>query len=90
MKIAHVELYTTSNIVYNFEFSTCNQHCRIILDNNNSVKFTGSRGDNSTTNDSMVMKIALAELYTSSNIVCNFKFSTCNTVGEKLQTTIIH
>ena len=24
MKIAHADLYTTSNIVYNFEFSTCN------------------------------------------------------------------
>ena len=35
------------------------QYCRIIsLDNNNSVKFTSSREDNSTINDSMVMKIA--------------------------------
>ena len=40
------------------------QYCRIIsLDNNNSVKYTSSRKDNSTTNDSMVMKIAHATLY---------------------------
>ena len=45
-------------------------------------KFKGS-------NDSMVMKIAHAELYTTSNIVCNFEFSTCNTVGLFLWTTII-
>ena len=67
------------------------QYCRITsLDNNNSVKFTSSRGDNSATNDSMVMKkIAHAELYTTSNIVCKFEFSTCNTVGLFLWTTII-
>ena len=59
------------------------------LDNNDLVKFTSSRGDNSATNDSMVMKIAHAELYTTSNIVCNFEFSTCNTVGLFLLTTII-
>ena len=51
------------------------------LDNNDLVKFTSSRRDNSATNDSMVMKIAHGELYTTSNIVCNFEFNTCNTVG---------
>ena len=35
------------------------------------------------------MKTARAELYTTSNIVCNFEFSTCNTVGLFLWTTII-
>ena len=66
------------------------QYCKIIsLDNNNLVKFTSSRGDNSTTNDSVVMKIAHAELYTTSNIVCNFEFNTFNTVGLFLWPTII-
>ena len=59
------------------------------LDNIDFVKFTSSRRDNSATNDSMVMKIAHAELYTTNNIVCNFDFSTCNTVGLFLWTTII-
>ena len=59
------------------------------MDNNDLVKFTSSRGDNSATNDSMVMEIAQAELYTTSNIVCNFEFSTCNNVGLFLWTTII-
>ena len=45
------------------------QKCRSnVLDNNDLVKFTSSRGDNSATNDSMVMKIAHAELYITSNI----------------------
>ena len=66
------------------------QKCRVnALDNNDLVKFTSSRGDNSATKDSMVMKIAYPELYTTSNIVCNFEFSTCNTVGLFLCTTII-
>ena len=48
------------------------QKCRSnALDNNDLVKFTSSRGDNSATNDSMVVKIAQAKLYTTSNIVCN-------------------
>ena len=59
------------------------------MDNNDSVKFTSSREDNSATNDSMVMKIAHAKLYSTSNIVCNFEFSACNTVGLFLWTTII-
>ena len=59
------------------------------LDNNDLVKFTSSMGNNSATNDSMVMKIAHAELYTTSNIVCKLEFSTCNTVGLFLWTTII-
>ena len=60
-----------------------------VPDKNDLVKFTSSRGDNSATNVSMVMKIAHAELYSTSNIVCNFEFSTCNTVGLFLWTTII-
>ena len=72
-----------------FQSSTCKK-CRCnALDNNDLVKFTSSMGDNSATNDSMVMKIAHAELYTTSNIVCNFEFSTCKTVGLFLWTTII-
>ena len=62
-----------------FQSSTCK--------NVGVVKFT--RGDNSATNDSMVMKIAHAEVYTTSNIVCNFEFSTINTVGLLLWTTMI-
>ena len=41
------------------------------MNNNNSVKFTSSRGDNSAAKDSIVMTIAHADLYTTSNIVCN-------------------
>ena len=65
------------------------QYCRInSLDNNNSVKFTSSRGDNSTTNDSMVMKIAHEQLYMYINIMYKFQSSMCKTVGEKLQTKL--
>ena len=45
-------------------------------ENNNSVKFTSSRGDNSTTNDSMVMKIAHAQLHMYTNIMYKFHSST--------------
>ena len=66
------------------------QNCRRKApDNNNSVKFTSSRGDSSTTNDSMVMKIAHGQLHIHTNIIFKFQSSTCKTVGEKLQTTII-
>ena len=64
------------------------QYCRIIcLDNNNSVKFTSSREDNSTTNNSMVTKIANAQLHTCmyTNIMYKFQSSMCKTVGEKLR-----
>ena len=64
-----------------FQSSTCENVGRNALDNNDLVKVTSPRRDNSATNDSMVMKIAHAELYTTSNIACNFEFSTCNTVG---------
>ena len=65
------------------------QYCRIIsLDNNNSVKFTSSREDNSLSNDSMVMKIAHAKLHMYKNIRYKFQSSTCKTVGEKLQTKL--
>ena len=65
------------------------QYFRIIsLDNNNSVKFTSSRKDNSTTNDSMVMKLAHAQLHMYTNIVYKFQSSMCKTVGEKLQTKL--
>ena len=40
------------------------EYCRIISpDNNNSVKFTSSREDNFTTNDSMVIKDAHEQLH---------------------------
>ena len=65
------------------------QYCRIIsLENKNSVKFTSSREDNSTTNDSMVMKIAHAQLHMYTNIMYKFHSSTCTTVGEKLCTKL--
>ena len=65
------------------------QYCRIVsLDNNNSVKFTSSREDNSTTNDSMVMKIAHAQLHMYTNIMYKFEWSTCKTVGEKFRTKL--
>ena len=65
------------------------QYCGIIsLDHNNSVKFTSSRGDNSTANDSMVMKIACAQLHMYTIIMYKFQSSMCNTVGEKLQTKL--
>ena len=55
-------------------------------DNNNSVKFTSSRGNNSTTNDSMVMKIAHAQLHMYTNIMYKFQSSTCKTVSTDRQT----
>ena len=65
------------------------QCCSIIsLDNNNSVKFTSSRGDNSTTSNSMVMKIAHAQLHMYTNITYQFQSSICKTVGEKLRTKL--
>ena len=88
MKIAHAELYTTSNIVCNFRVQYM-QYCRIIsMDNNNSVKSTSSREDNSTTNDSMVMKIAHAQLDMYTIIMYKFQSSMCKTVGEKLWTKL--
>ena len=54
-------------------------------DNNNSVKFTSSREDNSTINGSMVMKIAHAQLHMYTNIMYKFQCSTCKTVGETLR-----
>ena len=65
------------------------QYCRIVsLDNNNSVKFTSSRGDNYTTNHSMVMKVTHAQLHMNTNIMFKFQRSTCKTVGEKLWTKL--
>ena len=63
------------------------QCCRIIsLDNNNSVKLTSSREDDSTTTDSMVMKIAHAQLHMYTNIMYKFQSSMYKTVGERLHT----
>ena len=45
-------------------------------------------GDNSTTNDSKVMKIAHAQLHMYTNIMYKFQSSTCKTVGEKLRTKL--
>ena len=65
------------------------QYCRIIsLDNNNSVKFTSSREDNSATNDRMVMKIAHAQLHMYTNFMYKFQSNTCKTVGEKRRTKL--
>ena len=66
------------------------QYCRIIsVDNNNSVKFTSSRGDDSTTNDSMVMKIAHAQLHMYTNIMYKFQSSTCKTCRRKALDKIV-
>ena len=73
MKIAHAQLHMYTNIMYKFHEQYMQNCRRKAPDNNNSVKFTSSRGDNSTTNDSMVMH----------NFIC-----TCKTVGEKLQTKL--
>ena len=73
--------------MYKFQSSSCKTR-RKAPDNNNSVKFTSSRGDNSTTNDSMVMKIAHAQLHMYTNIMYKFQGSTCKTVGEKLRTKL--
>ena len=68
MKIAYAQLHIHTQYL---------QKCRSnALDNNDLVKFTSSRGDNLATNESIVMKIAHTELYTSINILCNFQFST--------------
>ena len=59
------------------------EYCRIIsLDNNNSVKFTSTREDNSTINDSMVMKISHAQLIMYTNIMYKFQSIMCKTVRE--------
>ena len=56
------------------------QNCRRKApDNNNSVKFTSSKGDNSAANNSMVMKIAHAQLYMYTNIMYKFQSSMCKT-----------
>ena len=72
-KIAYAELHIHTNIMDKFQSSTCKKCRTNALDNNDLVKFTSRRGDNSPTNDSMVMNIAHADLYTTSNIVCNFE-----------------
>ena len=82
----YAQLHTHTNTISEQYLQKCRS---IALDNDDLVKFTSSRGDNSATNDSMVMKIAHAELCTTSNIVCNFELSTCNTVGLFFWTTII-
>ena len=65
------------------------QSCRRkASDNNNSVKFISSRGDNSTTNDSMVMKTANAQLHMYTNIMYKLTSIMCKTVGEKLWTKL--
>ena len=65
------------------------QNCRRKAPNNkNSVKFTSSRGDNSTTNDSMATKIAHAQLHMYTNIMYKFQSSTFKTAGEKLLTKL--
>ena len=65
------------------------QKCRSnALDNNDLVKFTSSRGDNSATNDSMVMKIPHAQLQMYTNIMYKFQSSMCKTVGKKLLTKL--
>ena len=88
MKIEHAELYTTSNIVHNFAFSTCNTVGLFLWTTIIQKKITSSREDNSTTNDSMVMKIAHAQLHMYTSIMYKFQSSTCKTVGEKLRTKL--
>ena len=78
MKIAHAQLHMYTNIMYKFQSTTCKTR-RKAPDNNNSVKFTSSGGDNSAANDSMVMKIAHAQLHMYTNIMYKFQSSTCKT-----------
>ena len=86
MKIAHAELYTTSNIVCNFDFSTCNTVGLFLY--NNSAKFTSSREDSSTTNNRMIIKNCTCKTsYVHKHYVL-FQSSICKTVGEKLQTKL--
>ena len=87
MKVAHAQFHMYTNIMYKFQSSTLKTR-RKSSDKNNSVKFTSSRGDNSTTNDSMVMKIAHAQLHMCTNIMYKYRSSTCKTVGEKLRTKL--
>ena len=75
------KLHIQTNIMCKFQSSTCKNVGVMLWINNELVIFKSSRGDNSATNHSMVMKIAHAELYTTIKILCNFEFSTCNTVG---------
>ena len=87
MKIAHAQLHMYTNIMYKFQSSMCKTR-RKAPDNNNLVKFTSSRGDNSKTNNSMVMKIAHAQLHMYTNIMYKFQSSMCKTVEEMLQTKL--
>ena len=87
MKIAHAKLHMYTNTMYKFQQYV--QNCRRKASNNKkSVKFTSSRGDNSTTNDSMVMKIAHAQIRMYRNIMYKFQSSTCKTAGEKFRTKL--
>ena len=88
IKIPYAQLHMYTDIMYKFQSSTCKTR-RKAPDNNNSVKFTSSRGDNSTTNNSMVMKIEHAQLHMYTDIMYKFQSIKCKTVGEKLRTTII-
>ena len=67
MKIAYAELHIQTNIMCKFQGSTC-KNVGVMLWITMIYKFTSSRGDNSATNDSIITKIAQAELYTTSNI----------------------
>ena len=89
MKIAHAQLHMYTNIMYKFQSCTCKTVGEKPPDNNNSVKFTSSRGDNSTTNDSMFVKMAHAQLHMYTNNMYKFQSSTCKTVGEKLRTKLL-
>ena len=73
--------------MYKFQSSKCKTR-RKAPDNINSVKFTSSRGYNSTINVSMVMKIANAQLHMYTYIMYKFQSSTYKTVGEKLRTNL--
>ena len=50
---------------------------------------TDGRTDNLETNDSMVMKIAYAQLHIHTNNTCKFHRSTCKNVGVMLWITMI-
>ena len=91
MEIAYAKLHKHTNIMCKFQSSTCKNVGVIIWKTMILVKFTSSRGDNSAAKDSMVMKIAHAQLHMYTNIMYKFQSSTCTckTVGEKLRTTKI-
>ena len=88
MQTAYAQLHIHINIMCKFRSSTFKNVGVMLWITIILVKFTSSRGENSTTNDSMVMKIEHAQLHMYTNIMYKFQSSMCKTVGEKLRTKL--